>query len=132
MAKNESNDVRVTRGKTERTEGGPSRAPYVDIYETESGLTLVAELPGVSADGLAVEVEKGVLTISGKADAPALEGYRPVYEGMALGGSFFRAFALSDEVDREATTASLKEGVLTVQMPKAPQARTRRIDVEGA
>jgi HSP20 family molecular chaperone IbpA len=123
-------DIQVTEGRTERTESGPTRTPFVDIHETEEGLTLVAEMAGVDAESLQVEVERGVLTISGQAKAPELGGLRPVYEGMAVGGEFFRAFALSDEIDREKTAASLKDGLLTVTLPKAPEARTRKIPVQ--
>lgn len=127
----EEKNVHVRQGTTERTEGGPTRTPLVDIYETDAGLTLIAEMPGVDNESVEVEVEKGVLTIRGKAKAPETAGYAPLYEGMAIGGDFYRAFALSDEVDRDKTTASLKDGLLTVQLPKAEQARTRRIKVQA-
>jgi len=123
-------DVKVKQGGTERTDSGPVRTPVVDIYETESGLTVVAEMPGVEPDAVAVEVEKGVLTISGQVKPPQPDGYNPLYEGINPSGNFFRAFALSDEIDRDATTATLKDGVLTVVLPKAPEARSRKIKVE--
>ncbi len=124
-------DVQVKQGAAERTDSGPVRSPLVDIYETETGLTVVAEMPGVDPETVGVEVEKGVLTISGQVKAEEAAGFAPLYEGFGPASNFFRAFALSDEIDRDATTAALKDGVLTVVLPKAPQARTRKIKVEG-
>ena len=131
MSEKSNQSVRVRQGATERADGGPTRTPYVDIYETADGLTVVAEMPGVDRDSVRVEVEKGVLTISGRPEPMNVEGYRPIYEGLDNGGDFFRAFALSDEVDREKTTASLRDGVLTVVLPKAAQARTVQIPVQA-
>jgi HSP20 family molecular chaperone IbpA len=131
--KTESNvPVREGDGRAERTSGVPARSPFVDIYETADGLTVVADLPGVPADAVQVQVERGVLTLVGRASAEDLSGWRPIHEGLNLGGEFFRAFALSDEVDREKITARLANGVLTVVLPKAPQARTRKIPIQGA
>ncbi len=122
--------IQVKPGSAEPAEGGALRTPYVDIYQTDAGLTVVAEMPGVEQDSIGVQVEKGVLTISGRAEPPNLSGYNALYEGVPLGGNFFRAFALSDEVDRDKATATLRDGVLTVVLPRAPQARSRKITVE--
>lgn len=126
-----SEKVRVGQGPAERTQTGATRSPFVDIFETGDGLTVVAEMPGVAAEDVNVQVEKGVLTIAGGGVASGPEGFQPIYEGIPASGGFFRAFALSDEIDRERATAKMKDGVLTVTLPKAEQAKTRKIPVQA-
>jgi len=106
-------------------------APMVDIYEAEDGTTfLLAELPGATAESLDIRVDKGVLTI--RADgSPAELGkeYSRTYTGF-VGGEYFRAFALSDEIDRERIEASLADGLLTLKLSKAAAAQTRKIEIK--
>lgn len=108
---------------------GPARyvTPPVDIYETENGLVVVADLPGVSKEGLDVGVEDDILTIRG-VSRDSLPG-KPVYREFAL-GDYFRQFELSDKVDRAKITAELKHGVLTLTLPKAEAAKPKKIDVK--
>jgi HSP20 family protein len=100
--------------------------PAVDIYETPEGLIVKADLPGVAKDGLDLRVENNLLTIRGRAahTAPGELLYRE-YEL----ASFFRQFELSDKVDQLKISAELKNGVLTLNLPKAEEAKPRRIDV---
>ena len=106
-------------------------SPLVDIYETSDGTTvLAAEVPGASAETLDIRVDKGVLTISAEAPLPEVgEDYSRTYTGF-VGGEYFRAFALSDEIDRDAIEASLEDGVLTLRLPKAAAAQTRKIEIK--
>ncbi|MBN1420074.1 MAG: Hsp20/alpha crystallin family protein [Planctomycetes bacterium] len=101
-------------------------APAVDIYETEAGLTLVADMPGVMKDGLDIRVKDGVLTIVGEV-GPA-KRTDPSYQEYEL-ASYFREFILSDEVDADKIGAELKHGVLTVQLPRAERAKPKKIEV---
>ncbi|MGC8666628.1 MAG: Hsp20/alpha crystallin family protein [Chthonomonadales bacterium] len=101
-------------------------APPVDIYETPDGLTLVADLPGVSRDALSVDVKDDVLTIQGRAKH-ALP-VDPSYSEFEL-VNFFRQFQLSDAVDVSRITAELKHGVLTLNLPKAEAAKPKKIPV---
>lgn len=107
-------------------------SPLVDVYETQDGTTvLVAEVPGARADKIDVRVDKGVLTIY--ADGRSEESY-PEYTRTYTGfvsGQFFRAFALSDEIDRENIAASLADGVLTLSLPRAEAAKTRKIEIQS-
>jgi HSP20 family molecular chaperone IbpA len=103
--------------------------PPVDIYETAEGLVVKADLPGVAKDGLDVRVENNLLTIRGKA-AHAAPG-DPVYREYEL-INFFRQFELNDKVDQQRISAELKHGVLTLKLPKAEEAKPRRIDVKVA
>ena len=100
--------------------------PPVDIYETAEGLVVKADLPGVAKDGLDVQVENNLLTIRAQAShaAPGDLLYRE-YEL----AHFFRQFELTDRVDQQKISADLKNGVLTLSLPKAEEAKPRRIDV---
>ena len=125
----DSKDVKVEAVRSQRKLPENTYAPLVDIYETDQGTFLVAELPGVAKQDVAVEVDKGVLTISGQTtwQEPPQE-YSRTFIGFS-GGEFFRAFALSDEIDRERISASMADGVLSLKLPKAEHAKTRRIEV---
>ena len=104
-------------------------APPVDIYETRDGLVVLADLPGVSKDGLDVRVDNNVLTMRGRADyASPKDGVYREYELV----NFFRQFELSDKVDQQRITADLKHGVLTLTLPKAEEAKPRQIEVRVA
>ncbi len=100
--------------------------PPVDIYETAEGLVVKADLPGVAKDGLDVQVENNLFTIRAQAShaAPGDLLYRE-YEL----AHFFRQFELTDRVDQQKISADLKNGVLTLSLPKAEEAKPRRIDV---
>jgi HSP20 family protein len=100
--------------------------PPVDIYETQEGLVLVADLPGVSREGLDIGVDNNVLTIQGRSGhiAPGDTVYRE-YDLI----HFFRQFELSEAVDQARIAAELRHGVLTLQLPKAEKAKPRQIEV---
>lgn len=103
--------------------------PAVDIYETLDGLVVKADLPGVTKDGLDLRVENNLLTIRGRAShcAPGEMLYREYQLS-----NFFRQFELSDKVDQQNISAELKHGVLTLNLPKAEEAKPRKIDVRVA
>ncbi len=103
--------------------------PAVDIYETLDGLVVKADLPGVTKDGLDLRVENNLLTIRGRAShcAPGEMLYREYQLS-----NFFRQFELSDKVDQQNISAELKHGVLTLNLPKAEEAKPRKIEVHVA
>jgi HSP20 family molecular chaperone IbpA len=103
--------------------------PAVDIYETPEGLTVLADLPGVTHDTLEVRVDHNVLTLRGLAHHVATGDL--VYREYAL-VNFFRQFELGEQIDQRRIAAELKQGVLTVQLPKAPAAQPRTIAVRVA
>jgi len=129
-SKSEKVHVSVTAARSEP--GEDAVTPLVDIYETSEGTTvLLAEVPGATTEGVDVRVEKGVLTIYADGrGAPPGENYTPTYTGFAT-GEYFRAFALSDGVDRDRIDASLTDGVLTLRLPRAAAAQTRKIEITG-
>ena len=102
-------------------------SPPVDIYETEDGLTVVADLPGVEKGDIEVRVDKDILTICGKAKhiAPG-EPIRTEYNLL----NFYRQFQLGDGVDQEKITADLKHGVLTIHLPKPEELKPKKIKVK--
>lgn len=100
--------------------------PAVDIYETEDGLVLLADLPGVEKRGLEIEVDQGVLTIDAK-PAEVRSGEEASREYVLR--DFYRQFRLPDTIDPSASSAVLKNGVLTLKLPRAAAAKPRRIEV---
>jgi len=112
----------------EKTVPGRFFVPSTDAYETEDGLTLVMEMPGVARDGLDVSLEDGVLSVEGRLDFSKYQGLAPVYTEYNV-GHYARSFSLSDKVDQDNIGATLEDGVLTLTLPKAPAARPRRIAV---
>ena len=89
------------------------------------------DLPGVTDEGLTVQLEDNVLSLFATAARPAFEGARIVHEECRP-GAFVRSFILSDEVDRSRITAALSNGVLRIVLPKAERMRPRRIDVTSS
>jgi HSP20 family protein len=109
----------------------PGWTPPVDLYETPAEFVLTAELPGLSREQIEIHAEEGRITIRGARVASAerdipCEQYHRVERGH---GSFSRGFALPEAIDVDAVTADLRDGVLTVTLPKAATRAARRIDV---
>jgi HSP20 family protein len=102
--------------------------PTADIFETEDALTVVLEMPGVSKDNVDVSVENGVLTIEGRIDFQKYEGLQPVY-GEYNVGHYRRSFRISSQVDQDKITAEMRDGVITLALPKTEEAKPRRIAV---
>ena len=105
--------------------------PRVDVYEDQTGITLTADLPGVSRERLSLEVNQNLLVIEGETllDAPTnlqalyAEVHNPRYR---------RRFTLSSELDTEAVEATLRDGVLTLRLPKKAVHQPRKIEVQTA
>lgn len=109
----------------------PMRAflPTADIYETEDALTVVLEMPGVDRDNIEVNVENGVLTVEGKINFGKYEGLQPIYSEYNI-GPYRRSFRLSSRVDQDNIRAELRDGVVSLVLPKAAEAKPRRIEVK--
>lgn len=100
--------------------------PAVDIYETEEGLVLLADLPGIEKDGLMIEVDQGLLTIEGRLTA-GHQGQKDRDEFSLC--NFHRQFRLPDTIDSAASSAVLKNGLLTLKLPRSAAAKPKRIEV---
>ena len=105
--------------------------PPIDIYETDDGLILHADLPGVTLDTLELQVQNNRLTLFGRVPDAVPEGARLVHQEYRE-GDYLRSFILSDNVDHDRITAKLTGGVLEVFLPHAPKAQPRKIQVSGS
>lgn len=131
-----TNDVTQTAEKTatetpETTTGGRIYRPLSDIVETDEGVTLMLEMPGVAAEDVDVTFEKRVLTIRGKVQPTTPEKLQLAYAEYGE-GDFERSFTLSDDFDPEKINASVSHGVLTVTLPRAAEAQPKKIAVTAA
>jgi HSP20 family molecular chaperone IbpA len=102
--------------------------PPVDVIEDSTGITLYADLPGVPKDKLSLQVEADTLTIEGEINLATPEGMEASHAEVSL-PRYRRAFTLSKELDASKVSAELKNGVLTLRIPKAEHAQPRRISI---
>jgi len=123
MAKQQSSEVK----KRERDADTANR-PFVDIFEDTGGITLLADMPGVSRDHLKIEVDKDVLLVEGDAKIEMPENMEALYADVRL-TRYRRSFGLSGELATGEIEASLKDGVLNVRIPKRAEVRPRKIEV---
>ena len=129
-------DVTKTADKTpaetpETTTGGRVYRPLTDIVETEDGVTLMLEMPGVAAEDVDITLEKRVLTIRGKVHAAQPETLNLAYAEYGE-GDFERAFTMSDDFDPDKIGASVMNGLLSVTLPRAAEAKPKKISVTTA
>jgi len=115
----------------ETTRGAHIYRPAADICETENGVVIAVDMPGVGPDDVDITLEKRVLTIHGRIRPTQPEGYRPVYAEYGE-GDYERAFSLSEEIDEAKIKAAVHSGVLMLELPKVEPARPRRIEVKAA
>jgi HSP20 family protein len=114
--------------KTEGTTPGRAFVPVTDIFETPEALTVVLEMPGVDRNGIEAIVEDDVVTIEGRIDFAKYEGMQPVYTEYNV-GHYARSFEISNKIDQSKINAQVKDGVVTIVLPKAEQAKPRKIQV---
>src|SRR5918911_2949965 len=118
------------QGRGERTRSRRTFRPQVDIYETENGLMILADVPGAKPEGLEITLERHVLTIRAEIEDHAPEGYSPVYQEYEV-GDFECQFTLSGDFDTEKIEASLTNGVLRLTIPRTAQPEARKIEVKA-
>ena len=124
------NDTNVETRETPAREQ-PALLPPVDVVEDPSGITLYADLPGVPKDRLNLRIEADTLTLEGEVALPTPEGLQPSHVEVQL-PRYRRVFALSKELDPAKISAELKNGVLTLRIPRAEHLKPRRIEVQVA
>lgn len=120
LVPNENNDAKLAVRQNFAT-------PTVDIFEQDGGLTLMADMPGVSSEQLQVDIDQGVLTLEGVVN-DELKGER-LFSEFAPSG-YYRRFRLPEHLDSDKIDAQLKNGVLTLILPKAEAALPRKIEVK--
>ena len=119
-------DTRTTAGNTHPGPAAPATfiRPAVDVYETDKGYVLLADMPGVTTDRLEVHVDDGQLTLHGTPpETPTV-----AHQEFRL-REYHCTFTLADELDPEHITARFQDGVLRLEVPKAPKAQVRKIPI---
>lgn len=109
--------------------GGATYFPPFDLWEGDHEYQLVGDLPGVAPEDLEVRLEHGTLSIHGKA-APRTAGRNVLWEEYGV-GDFYRAFEIGQDIDGQSIAAELRDGVLTIRLPKRAEVQPRRIAVQG-
>jgi HSP20 family molecular chaperone IbpA len=102
-----------------------SIVPRVDIYETDTQYVVLADMPGVTSDGLDVVAERNSLVVHGRVEHAAAT---PDYQEFEL-ADYHRAFTLTEDLETDGVTASLRDGVLRVEIPKSPRVQPKKIPV---
>ncbi len=113
----------------EQTRPGLVFTPSVDIFETDHNITLLADMPGVAADSLAIDLRENTLTLTGEVEP--IEGANEEdilieYET----GKYYRQFSLSNVIDQAKIDAKIADGVLRLTLPKVEKATPRKIEVK--
>jgi HSP20 family protein len=122
-------DKQEVQGAGEPTKTGITFVPAVDIYETEEALTLVADMPGVSPEGIRIDLKDNQLTVAGEVFESEGNQERVLLKEYET-GNYIRQFALGEVIDQPKITAQLKNGVLTLVLPKVEKAKPRRIEIK--
>ncbi len=114
----------------ETVDGGTIYRPVADIVETDQGVTLFLEMPGVTPENVDITLEKRILSIRGRTNPPMPEKLNLVYAEYGE-GDYERAFTLSEDFDPDRIEATMHDGVLTVTLPHAEAAKPKKIAVKG-
>jgi HSP20 family protein len=115
----------------EQTRPGAVYSPSVDIFENDNAITVLADMPGVKAQDLTVDLRESVLTLTGRVTPPDNPKESDVLREYQS-GTFFRQFTLSEAIDQAKIDAKLTDGVLRLELPKVEKARPRQITVRTA
>jgi len=116
---------------TEKIRNVKTFIPRVDIYETKEALFMIADMPGVDENTVDVELEKNILTISGRVEDGKLKDHNLVFSEYEV-GDYERTFTLSDEIDRDKIKATVKQGVLRLELPKSEKVKPKKIAINAA
>ena len=119
---------RQVKTEEERTAPVSIFVPTTDIYETDKALTVVVEMPGVDKSNVHIAVKDGMLTIDGRIDFQKYTGMQPVYTEYNV-GHYQRRFSLSNKVNASGIRAEMRDGLLTLTIPKAEETPPQKIEV---
>lgn len=112
----------------EQTRPGPVYSPAVDIFENDNSITVLADMPGVKATELHIDLRESVLTLSGRVTRPESSSESDVLREYRS-GTFLRQFTLAETIDQAGIDAKLADGVLRLELPKVAKAKPRQITV---
>lgn len=104
--------------------------PRTDIFETHEDIVVLADMPGVHENNVDITLEQNTLTLNGFVEACSHDGYSLTFGEYGI-GDYYRRFTLPNAVDRESISATMKNGVLKLVLPKSNGAKTRKITVRG-
>ena len=113
-----------------QTDPDVSLRPAIDVYEDSQGITLIADLPGVSRERLDIQVDGNTLSVEGEAFIRMPEGMEAMYADVKS-TRFRRSFTLSNELDPDRINAEIKDGVLTLVLPKRVEVQPRKIEISA-
>jgi len=134
MAQRPSTDPVVrqpTQDKAQRArEPGYALAPPADIFEDADGIGIVLDMPGVTKDRLTVKADRSELVIEGDASIDMPEGMEAAHAEIRS-AQYRRIFTLTNELDTEAIEASMKDGVLSIRIPKRAELKPRQIEIQA-
>jgi HSP20 family protein len=135
MTESEKKELRAKEktevvSNAEETKPGPIFTPAVDIFETDTALILLADLPGVKAENLSIDLREGVLALSTNLDISESPEEVDVLREYQT-GNYYRKFNLSDVIDQSKIEAQLNDGVLRLTLPKIEAVAPRRIEVKA-
>jgi len=130
---NETKEVATPEKKAVAEAKDQDRAirPAVDIFEDDTGLTLHADMPGVSKDRLNLQIDNDSLSIDGEIDIPTPAGMEAVYVDVRY-SRYQRSFSLSRELDTDNIEAILHDGLLILRIPKRAEHKPRKIEIRTA
>jgi HSP20 family molecular chaperone IbpA len=135
MAKNEKKEMQLTQQELvekddlERTRERRCFVPKTDIYETEDGIVLIADIPGVDQDSVEITLEKNVLSIDAYAESKYYDDYSVSYSEYEP-GDFHREFRLTGQIDHDKIEAKVSDGVLRLHLPKGDEAKVKKIPIK--
>ena len=134
MADTEKRDLKLrdkqeVATQAEQTRPGPVFTPSVDIFETETGITLLADLPGVKPENLSIDLRDNTLTLSADTESESGSDEEVIVQEYET-GKYYRQFTLSEVIDQAKIKASLEDGVLRLALPKVEKATPRKIEIK--
>jgi HSP20 family molecular chaperone IbpA len=127
LAKTNDRQVKAASGGAEQP-SAPPRAPAVSIYNTDQSIVVVADMPGVTQDRVDITMDHEVLTLRGAVAPDTHTGFRQLH-GEYQTANFERSFTLPSDIDMDQVEASVKQGVVTLTLPKNKAVQLRRIKV---
>lgn len=131
---NESREIERRQPTTpaERIEENqPTLTPPTDIFERADSLVIMADMPGVDEKNVDLNIDRNILTVHGRCTCDAPQGHECTYGEYSCGGVYERSFTLSGDLDTQKIDADMQDGVLKIVLPKAEQAKPRKIEVKS-